>query len=414
MTALARSSPPPACSPPSLAWRLRPPRRTCPTKARRPFRVIDTGDRQGDGHPQRQATKPRGIALAATVSALLPTRPRMRSWSSTLRTARRWRRMPLGDFAGSDLPVARRQVAVGGGRGERPGDARRHRGAEGRSQDQDARQESRACGVQPGRQMALRQRRGSGQRRHRRPRAKDEVVKSVKVGDRPRGIGFLPDGSRAYVAAENADTVNVFDTATQEVIATIKAGSRSNGVLVHPDGKRVYVTSGRQRHGAGDRHGDQCDRRRDPRRQASVEHGDHAGRQQALRRVRALQRGRRGRHGDQRARSRRLPSAHCRGAWRSAERAAAARHRGGARGRRVRHGPGTGRRPGRRCRCRRRGRRDHAAAGLRHAARASPVNVQIFGARDLRAANARRRRVPRAEREQRDADSPTATRSSRT
>src|SRR5206468_9534186 len=39
--------------------------------------------------------------------------------------------------------------------------------------------------------------------------AKGEVVKSVKVGDRPRGIGFLPDGSRAYVAAENADTVNV-------------------------------------------------------------------------------------------------------------------------------------------------------------------------------------------------------------
>src|SRR4029453_8080148 len=33
--------------------------------------------------------------------------------------------------------------------------------------------------------------------------AKGEVVKSVKVGDRPRGIGFLPDGTRAYVAAEN-------------------------------------------------------------------------------------------------------------------------------------------------------------------------------------------------------------------
>ncbi len=66
----------------------------------------------------------------------------------------------------------------------------------------------------------------------------------MKVGDRPRGIGFLPDGSRAYVAAENADTVNVFDTGTQEVIARIKAGGRSNGVLVHPDGKRVFVTSG--------------------------------------------------------------------------------------------------------------------------------------------------------------------------
>ena len=66
----------------------------------------------------------------------------------------------------------------------------------------------------------------------------------MKVGDRPRGIGFLPDGTRAYVAAENADTVNVFDVATHEVIARIKAGSRSNGVTVHPDGKRVYVTSG--------------------------------------------------------------------------------------------------------------------------------------------------------------------------
>ena len=74
--------------------------------------------------------------------------------------------------------------------------------------------------------------------------AKNEVVKSVKVGNRPRGIGFLPDGSRAYVAAENADTVNVFDTATHTVVARIKAGSRSNGVLVHPDGKRVFVTSG--------------------------------------------------------------------------------------------------------------------------------------------------------------------------
>ena len=46
------------------------------------------------------------------------------------------------------------------------------------------------------------------------------------------------------MAAENADTVNVFDVSKHEVIARIKAGSRSNGVIVHPDGKRVYVSSG--------------------------------------------------------------------------------------------------------------------------------------------------------------------------
>ena len=130
--------------------------------------------------------------------------------------------------------------------------------------------------------------------------AKGEVVKSVKVGDRPRGIGFLPDGSRAYVAAENADTVNVFDTKTHDVIARIKAGKRSNGVIVRPDGKRVYRDVGRRRHGPGDRHGDQRDPCEHSRRQAPVEHGAHARRDEALRRLRTVQRRRRGRHRHQR------------------------------------------------------------------------------------------------------------------
>ena len=64
--------------------------------------------------------------------------------------------------------------------------------------------------------------------------ARGELVGSVRVGDRPRGIGFLPDGTRAYVAAENADLVSVIDTRTREVIARIKAGKRVNGVAVHP------------------------------------------------------------------------------------------------------------------------------------------------------------------------------------
>ena len=63
------------------------------------------------------------------------------------------------------------------------------------------------------------------------------------MAERPRGIGFLPDGSRAYVAAEHADAVAVIDVARQEVVATIKAGSRSNGVAVHPDGKRFLMVS---------------------------------------------------------------------------------------------------------------------------------------------------------------------------
>jgi YVTN family beta-propeller protein len=55
---------------------------------------------------------------------------------------------------------------------------------------QDQGQESRACRVEPRRQAALRERRGSRLGRHHRCRAR-RVVKSVKVGDRPRGIGFF-------------------------------------------------------------------------------------------------------------------------------------------------------------------------------------------------------------------------------
>jgi YVTN family beta-propeller protein len=54
---------------------------------------------------------------------------------------------------------------------------------------------------------------------------------------RPRGIGFSPDGKRAYVVAENSNEVYVLDAVGFSVVAKIKAGLRSNGIAVQPDGK---------------------------------------------------------------------------------------------------------------------------------------------------------------------------------
>jgi len=68
-------------------------------------------------------------------------------------------------------------------------------------------------------------------------------VAQVAVGARPRGIGFLPDGSRAYVATENANEVFVIDTASFAVVTRIKAGLRANGIAVHPNGREVYVAA---------------------------------------------------------------------------------------------------------------------------------------------------------------------------
>ncbi len=69
-------------------------------------------------------------------------------------------------------------------------------------------------------------------------------VASIKVGKRPRGIGFTPDGKFAYTACELADKVYAIEVATNKVVAEIPAGLRVNGVTVHPDGKTVFVTNG--------------------------------------------------------------------------------------------------------------------------------------------------------------------------
>jgi len=58
-------------------------------------------------------------------------------------------------------------------------------------------------------------------------------------------VAFTPDGTRAYVTNQLADTVFVIDTATNTVIATIAMGPFAfpHGVAVTPDGLRVYVVN---------------------------------------------------------------------------------------------------------------------------------------------------------------------------
>jgi YVTN family beta-propeller protein len=75
--------------------------------------------------------------------------------------------------------------------------------------------------------------------------AKREQVASVKVGGRPRGIAFTPDGKRAYVACELANTVYAIDATKHAVLAAIPAGNFSNGVTMRPDGARVFISNGR-------------------------------------------------------------------------------------------------------------------------------------------------------------------------
>src|SRR5438045_1689030 len=66
------------------------------------------------------------------------------------------------------------------------------------------------------------------------------LIKTFKVGRRPRSVAFTPDGSRAYVSAENDAAVTVVDAIKHETIQTISLGERGvikpMSVLLSPDG----------------------------------------------------------------------------------------------------------------------------------------------------------------------------------
>jgi YVTN family beta-propeller protein len=67
------------------------------------------------------------------------------------------------------------------------------------------------------------------------------------VGRRPRGIAFLPDGTRAFITNENDATVSVIDTGKLEVVQTIPIGANMKpmGMAMSRDGSHLYVTTGR-------------------------------------------------------------------------------------------------------------------------------------------------------------------------
>src|SRR6266436_7980156 len=50
------------------------------------------------------------------------------------------------------------------------------------------------------------------------------VTRTIKVGQRPRGIEFTRDGKFVLVAVGDDDTIQMIDTATQEVTDTLPSG----------------------------------------------------------------------------------------------------------------------------------------------------------------------------------------------
>ena len=69
------------------------------------------------------------------------------------------------------------------------------------------------------------------------------VTKTIKVGQRPRGIEFTRDGKFVFVAVGDDDSIQVIDVAKQEVVDTLPSGPDPELFALDAEGKILYVAN---------------------------------------------------------------------------------------------------------------------------------------------------------------------------
>src|SRR5215469_13523117 len=69
------------------------------------------------------------------------------------------------------------------------------------------------------------------------------VVKTIKVGHRPRGIELTRVGKHILVAVGDDDTIQMIDTSTHEIVATLPSGADPELFTQDPSGKILYVAN---------------------------------------------------------------------------------------------------------------------------------------------------------------------------
>jgi PQQ-dependent catabolism-associated beta-propeller protein len=72
--------------------------------------------------------------------------------------------------------------------------------------------------------------------------ASHEVIATVPVGKRPRGIGLAPDASAVYVAVSGDNVIAVLDPRTLEVTRRFASGDDPEAFAVHQNG-HIYISN---------------------------------------------------------------------------------------------------------------------------------------------------------------------------
>ena len=70
-----------------------------------------------------------------------------------------------------------------------------------------------------------------------------EVIETVEVGKRPRGITLSKDRSKLYICASDSDAVQVMDLSTHEIIKMLPSGEDPEQFALHPNDKHLYIAN---------------------------------------------------------------------------------------------------------------------------------------------------------------------------
>jgi PQQ-dependent catabolism-associated beta-propeller protein len=70
-----------------------------------------------------------------------------------------------------------------------------------------------------------------------------EVIETIEVGQRPRGMSVSPDGRHLYILVGDNDRIDVLDTETRQIVHTLPAGPDPELSAMHPSGNPLYVSN---------------------------------------------------------------------------------------------------------------------------------------------------------------------------
>jgi YVTN family beta-propeller protein len=73
--------------------------------------------------------------------------------------------------------------------------------------------------------------------------AQNKVVRTIHGGSDPENFDVSKDGTQLYISNEDVSAVSIVDIASGNVVKSLAMGAQPEGVKVTPDGKQVWVTS---------------------------------------------------------------------------------------------------------------------------------------------------------------------------